>query len=135
MSFRTLVIALTIGTTLASRALAQAPHPATVVGTWRGTSLCTARPSPCNDEHVVYRVTALSSRDSVSVDARKIVNGQEEEMGLLKCGVSAPRAQLTCAMPNGVWRLEVRGDSLVGELRLPNDTKYRDVRTARSPQT
>jgi hypothetical protein len=37
-------------------------------------------------------------------------------------------------MQNGVWRFMVRGDSLVGELRLPDDTKFRDVRTARAHQ-
>jgi hypothetical protein len=34
-------------------------------------------------------------------------------------------------MRNGVWRFVVRGDSLTGELRLPDGTKFRDVRTAR----
>jgi hypothetical protein len=110
---------------------AQAASAASPLGTWRGTSLCTVRPSSCNDERVVYRVTPLASHDSVSVDARKIVNGQEEPMGALRCGLDMTRRQLTCAMPNGVWRLEARGDSLVGDLRLPNDTKFRDVRATR----
>jgi hypothetical protein len=67
----------------------------------------------------------------VSVDARKIVNGQEEEMGVLQCRFGAASAQLVCAIPNGVWRFELRRDSLVGDLRLPDGTKFRDVRTAR----
>lgn len=122
------VLAVTMGS---SRASAQAAPAASVIGTWRGTSLCTVRPSSCNDERVVYRVTPLASHDSVSVDARKIVNGQEEAMGALRCGLDMTRRQLTCAMPNGVWRLEARADSLVGDLRLPNDTKFRDVRATR----
>jgi hypothetical protein len=124
------VLAVTI---IASRCGAQATPASGVIGTWRGTSTCTVHPSACNDERVVYRVSTLGARDSVSIDARKIVNGQEEEMGVLRCVVaSAPRAQVTCTMPNGVWRLEARGDSLVGDLRLPNATKYRDVRSARA---
>src|SRR3954469_12142139 len=123
------LIAISLAATLAS---AQATTSSSAIGTWRGTSLCTVKPSTCNDEHVVYRVTALPARDSVSIDARKIVNGQEEVMGVLRCGVAAPRVLVTCAMPNGIWRFEVRGDSLVGDLRLPNDTNFRDVRTARS---
>jgi hypothetical protein len=90
------------------------------------------RPSPCKDEIVVYRITRVNATDSLSIDARKIVNGQEEEMGVIGCRFAAPGAQLTCTMPNGVWRFAVRGDSLVGELRSPNNTKYRDVNTARS---
>ena len=129
---RSIVLAVVAVTLLSSRGSAQAPRANVVVGTWRGTSLCLVKPSSCNDEHVVYRVTALESRDSVSIDALKMVNGQEEEMAVLRCGVTEPRVQVTCAMRNGVWRFEVRGDSLVGELRLPNNTRFRDVRTARS---
>jgi hypothetical protein len=33
---------------------------------------------------------------------------------------------------NGTWRFTVRGDSLIGELRLPDSTKFRDVRAARA---
>jgi hypothetical protein len=102
------------------------------VGVWRGTSLCGVRPSPCNDETVVYRITRVNTSDSLSIDARKIVNGQEEEMGVIGCRSAASGSQLTCTMPNGVWRFTIRGDSLVGELRLPDNRKYRDVSTTRS---
>jgi hypothetical protein len=105
------------------------PNP---VGVWRGVSLCLVRPSPCNDEVVVYRIARVGAGDTLSLDARKIVNGREEEMGVLRCRLNASNAQLTCIMPNGIWRFTVRGDSLIGELRLPDSTKYRDVRTARS---
>ena len=88
-------------------------------------------PSPCNDEVAVYRITRLKTSDSLSVDARKIVNGQEEQMGILGCRLATSGAQFTCSMPNGVWHFAIRGDSLVGELRLPDNRKYRDVSTAR----
>ena len=74
----------------------------------------------------------MKSTDTVSVDARKIVNGREEEMGVLACRLGARDASLTCRMPNGVWRFAIRRDSLVGELRLPDGTKYRDVRAVRA---
>jgi hypothetical protein len=35
-------------------------------------------------------------------------------------------------MPNGVWRFTIRGDSLVGDLRSPDNKKSRDVRLSRS---
>jgi hypothetical protein len=133
MSSRTTIVALAAACLLARGAFAQVPALASnPVGVWRGTSLCLVRPSPCNDEIVVYRITRVNASDSVSLDGRKIVNGQEEEMGVLGCRLAAPGAQFTCTMPNGVWRFTIRGDSLAGELRLPDNTKYRDIRTVRS---
>jgi hypothetical protein len=134
MNSRRNLIVLAAACLLANGACAQVPAAASnPVGVWRGTSLCTVRPSPCNDEIAVYRITRLNASDSLSLDARKVVNGQEEDMGgPLGCHSAELGAQLTCTMPNGVWRFTIRGDSLVGELRLPDNTKYRDIRTARS---
>ena len=102
------------------------------VGTWRGTSTCQVRPSACHDETAVYHITRMAVRDSFAIDGRRVVNGEEVEMGVLSCRFDATRAQLTCAIPQGVWRFTIRGDSLVGEMRSPDGTKTRDVRTARS---
>jgi hypothetical protein len=133
MSRRTNLIALAAACLVAPGAFAQTPAPApNPVGVWRGTSLCRVRPSPCKDEMVVYRITRVNVSDSLLIDGRRIVKGQEEEMGVLDCRLGASGAQVTCTMPNGVWHFAVRGDSLVGELRLPNNTKFRDVNTARS---
>ena len=119
--------------TLTSSSFAQRPTvPGSPIGVWRGTSLCLVHPSPCHDESVVYRISRVNATDSLSVDGRKIVNGQEEEMGVLSCGFDAPAGRVTCRMPQGVWRFTIRGDSLVGELRRPDSTKFRDVRTARA---
>jgi len=133
MSRRTNFVALAAVCLLAPGAFAQAPAAAaSPVGVWRGTSLCKVRPSPCHDEIVVYRITRVNASDSLSLDGRKIVNGQEEETGVLDCRLAASGAQFTCTMANGVWHFAIRGDSLVGELRLPDNTKYRDINTARS---
>jgi hypothetical protein len=112
---------------VAAQAAASASNP---TGVWRGTSLCLVRPSACHDEVVVYRITRLNAGDSISLDARKIVNAREEEMGVLACRLAG--ASLTCTIPRGVWHFTVRHDSLVGELRLPDSTKFRDVRASRS---
>ena len=117
---------------LATGVRAQAQSARSPLGVWRGTSLCLVKPSSCHDEIVVYRITPMKARDSVSFDAFKVVNGQEEDMGTLTCHVAPSAPQLTCAIPRGVWRYTVRGDSLVGDLKLPDGTKFRDVRTARS---
>ena len=110
-----------------------APPAMTAVGTWRGTSVCMVRPSACNDESVVYRITPMKVPDSVSLDARKIVRGEEQEMGVLGCRLVAMSGEVTCTIPRGVWHFIVRTDSLIGELRLLDNTRFREVHTIRSP--
>src|SRR5262249_10458033 len=132
MSHRFAYLAAIISSVLAPRVSAQAAARANPVGTWRGTSLCQGRPSACRDESVVYRITRTTTPDSLAMDGRKIVNASEVEMGVLGCGFDAPTARLTCPIPSGVWQFTIRGDSLVGELRLSDGTKARDVRAGRS---
>jgi hypothetical protein len=133
MNLRSCLAAVVAVGVLARRGPAQATAGAAdPAGTWRGTSVCRVRPSPCHDEIAVYRITRARARDSISVDARKIVNAHEEEMGILACRLAALGASFTCTIPNGVWRFTIRRDSLVGDLRLLDSTKYRDVRVARS---
>jgi hypothetical protein len=112
----------------------QPPAPAVrAVGTWRGTSVCLVRPSPCHDETVVYRITQTKVADSVSIDARKLVRGEEQEMGVLACRFVSQGNEVLCVLPLGVWHFTVRNDSLTGELRLNDNTRFRDVRTMRAP--
>src|ERR1700741_4070374 len=112
---------LTLTGVLALRVNAQSPsHPPQTVnpaGVWRGTSVCLVRPSACNDEIVIYRITPMKSADSLAMDARKIVRGEEQEMGVLGCRLVSPNGPLTCVIPQGVWKFTVRNDSLIGELR------------------
>ena len=79
--------------------------PSELIGTWRGTSTCTDRVAApaCHDEVVVYRITPVKGSDSLSMDALKIVNGKEEEMGVLSCAFAARGASLTCPLRNGLW--------------------------------
>lgn len=102
------------------------------IGIWRGTSLCLVQPSSCHDEVVVYRITRGNASDSLTMDARRIANAREEEMGVLGCRLASQGASFACTIPNGVWHFTVRRDSLVGELRLLDSTRFRDVRAARS---
>ena len=133
MSYRFVYLAAIISSVLARQVPAQTARP-DPVGTWRGTSLCQVRPSACHDESVVFRITRTTVRDSLALDGRKIVNAAEVEMGVLGCRLDGPSARLTCPIPGGVWQFTIRGDSLVGELRLSDGPKVRDVRTARSRQ-
>ena len=136
-AMRSRLTGLAVASLLARGAGAQSPsrQPAamTPVGIWRGTSVCLVRPSACNDEIVVYRIARTKAADSLTIDARKIVRGDEQEMGVLTCHFASPNGPLTCVMPQGTWQFRVRNDSLVGELRLTDNTKFRDVRTVRAP--
>ena len=132
MTLRSILVALVAACVLARNAPAQAASAPNPVGVWRGTSLCQVRPSACHDEVVVYRITRAKGSDSISVDARKIVNAREEAMGVLACRLAELGASFTCTLPNGVRHFTVRRDSLVGELRLMDSTKFRDVRAVRS---
>ena len=112
------------------------PHQSaatTPMGTWRGTSVCLVRRSACNDEIVVYRIARMKAADSLTLDARKIIGGEEQEMGVLTCRLTPPGGPVTCAIPRGTWQFRVRNDSLVGELLLADKTKFRDVRAVRMP--
>ena len=137
MSSRICCVALAsaLGAALAPAAVAQSPVRPTpsagAVGVWRGESICLVRPSACNDESVVYRITAMKATDSLSLDARKIVRGEEQDMGTLSCRLQPADSEITCVLPQGVWHFRVRSDSLTGELRLADDTRYRVVRASR----
>jgi hypothetical protein len=136
MVMRIHLCCIALASVLTREASAQSPRAAAnarPAGVWRGTSLCLVRPSPCHDETVVYRITQMNAADSVSIDARKIVRGEEEEMGVLGCRFVARGGDVTCALPQGVWHFVIRNDSLTGELRLRDNTRFRDVRTVRSP--
>jgi len=127
---------IAVASLLGSGAGAQSPSQlATMnpVGTWRGTSTCLVRPSSCNDETVVYRIAKTKAPDSVTFDGRKIVRGEELEMGVLTCHFTSSNGSLTCAIPQGTWLFRVRNDSLVGELRHADNTKFRDVSAKRVP--
>ena len=129
---------LTIGAlliALSRAAIAQSPVRTSPnpVGIWRGTSVCLVHPSACNDEIVVYRITPMKSPDSLAIDARKLVSGAEVDMGVLGCRLVSPSGEIACTMPQGVWHWRVHNDGLTGELRLPDNTRYREVRATRVP--
>jgi len=52
-------------------------------GIWKGTSMCQVKTSPCHDEIVVYHISKNNSGQSYQMQANKIVNGQEQDMGIL----------------------------------------------------
>jgi hypothetical protein len=138
VAMRIYLTGVALASTVARTAIAQSPvqPPALTspVGIWRGASVCLVRPSACNDEIVVYRITPMKTADSVAIDGRRIVRGEEQEMGVLGCRFVPLSGQLTCTIPQGVWQFHVRNDSLTGELRLVDNTRSREVHAVRAPK-
>lgn len=52
-----------------------------LIGTWRGTSLCTPVRPACHDEIAVYHVAPSPKADTVLMMMNKVVDGKEVEMG------------------------------------------------------
>ncbi len=101
-----------------------------IVGRWEGTSLCQVKPSPCRDEHVVYRVTKLAA-GRYRIAAYKIVGGEEQFMGPLDVRLDASGHELSGSNRDrsGVanpWRFTIKGDHISGKaLTAPGGQVYR----------
>ncbi len=108
---------------------------AEIVGTWRGTSICSdkkAAPS-CNDEQVIYDVVVNKAKpDAVIVKADKVVNGKRDPMGDLDFTYDAKSGSWTAEFENprthNIFRLIVKGDVIAGTLTmLPSNAVVRKI--------
>lgn len=99
-----------------------------VAGTWEGTSLCQVKPSPCHDEHVIYRVKRMAPQ-KYQLDAYKVVAGRELFMGAIDLAFEPARRELfgTIVGNRGSSnvRLTLKGAHLSGRLTLADRTLYR----------
>lgn len=89
-----------------------------LTGTWKGTSICQVRPSPCNDEIAVYHISKGTKPNTYHMLMNKLVNGVEEEMGENDYTFNAADNSLFCY--NEKYRiaikLRVNGNSMEGTL-------------------
>jgi hypothetical protein len=102
---------------------------AAVVGTWRGESLCTVKPSACHDEEVVYHFARGGRPAAVTATANKIVDGAEVNMGTIECTVAAE--VVTCPFEKGVFRFVIGGKQLTGTLTLTDGKLFRRIHATR----
>jgi hypothetical protein len=86
-----------------------------LIGTWSGTSICQMKNSPCHDENVVYHILKTKGVDTFYINANKIVNGVEEEMGILPCVYIKKTNQLV-STAFGIWTFNITGAILEGKL-------------------
>ena len=94
-------------------------------GTWRGTSICQVKNSPCHDETVVYHISKNDRVDTFYINAGKIVNGVEEEMGILPFIYNGKTNQLT-STAHGIWTFNVQATKLEGTLLVRGEL-YRKI--------
>ena len=87
-------------------------------GNWKGTSVCQIKNSPCHDEIVVYHISKDSESNSYKVDASKIVDGQENDMGTLKFSFDPKQKILLLVDSVGQvkWEFKVTGNEMHGTL-------------------
>jgi len=102
-----------------------------VSGTWTGTSLCQVKGSPCNDEIAAYHATKLPGGKAYRFQMNKVVNGKEEEMGVLDFAYDDASKTLTATNigrgAKGSWRFKLEGKNIHGTLTLGDSTLYRII--------
>ena len=96
-----------------------------LIGTWNGTSICQIKNSPCHDETVVYHISKTRGVDTFYINASKIVNAAEEEMGILPFVYKQKKNQLT-STAYGIWTFKIEGAKLEGTLFVHGDL-YRKI--------
>ncbi len=89
-----------------------------LIGIWKGTSICQVKNSPCHDEIVVYHISKGEGIDSFNIQANKIVNGVEEDMGILQCKLERKRNQLISTSYKSLWTFNLKGKSMDGTLMV-----------------
>ena len=112
MKIKTLLV-LTFLLALGKISIAQS-----LVGVWKGTSLCQVKNSPCHDENVVYHITKNGSGDSYQVDASKIIDGKEDDMGILNFSFNAQQKILFSvdSVKSVKWEFKISGNEMHGTL-------------------
>jgi hypothetical protein len=100
----------------------------TLTGDWKGTSTCQVKNSPCHDEVDVYHISKGKESNSYIIDAGRISEGKEVDMGILNFLFDQKQNLLTSG-EGGVhmkWIFKVAGDTMHGTL-TQNGQLYRII--------
>ncbi|MDO3627856.1 hypothetical protein [Mucilaginibacter sp. BT774] len=99
-----------------------------IAGTWKGTSICQVKDSPCHDEIAIYHATK-GEGNTYRFQMNKMVNGKEEEMGETVFTYDTNNKTLdgvtTSAKGKGLWHFVVKGNNMHGTLIVDNNVLYR----------
>src|SRR5438552_902328 len=87
-------------------------------GVWKGTSLCQVKNSSCHDEIVVYHISKDSAGKSYVMNANKIINGKEEDMGALSFTYDDKQKVFVSvdSERNARWEFKITGNTMKGTL-------------------
>jgi len=104
-----------------------------IAGTWKGTSICQVKDSPCHDEIAIYHAIKIPGQKSYKFQMNKMVNGKEEEMGPLVFLYNDTSKTLTAVNQarNGsksFWKFTVKDNKTIhGTLTIDGNTLYRVI--------
>jgi len=112
-----------------------AANTVNLIGTWKGTSICQVRPSPCNDEIAAYHITKEIKPGIYHMVMNKVVNGKEEDMGVGDYSFSAADKTLTYIdeKRNFVVKLTVKGNAMEGTMVVKN-VLYRIIKLEKTQE-
>jgi hypothetical protein len=127
------VIVLSIFTALSRGQEIRNANDSLLIGTWKGTSICQVRPSPCNDEIAVYHITRGAKPNTYHMVMNKVINEKEEEMGLLDYNFDVAKQTLSSSdREHGtVWNFHVTDNRMEGTLVFQNKI-YRIIKLSKS---
>lgn len=101
-------------------------------GIWKGESICQIKNSPCHDENVVYYISKLKKDHIIEIKANKIVNGIEEEMGIIQFRYDAKSEEIiSISQPNSIWKFKIKQNSMEGTL-YSNNALFRIISLRRA---
>lgn len=109
------------------------PDESTIVGDWRGDSVCVPRESACRDEDSLYHVTRLAEKPGwFSMKLDKIVDGKPVTMGTVECSYDSGKKSLGCQFPRGAFQLTLQGNKMEGAMTLSDGTLWRRISLRKS---
>lgn len=125
----TLLLPLVIVSFSGSAQMTRPKTDSLLIGTWKGSSICQIKNSPCHDETVVYHISKLIGNDTFYIQADKIVNGKPEDMGILPCLFDEKRNRLTSSA-YGTWSFLLKNNEMDGTL-ISRGQLYRIIKLSK----
>lgn len=100
-----------------------------LTGTWKGSSICQVRPSPCTDEIAVYHISKGEKPGTYHIAMNKLVNGVEEDMADYIYTFNAADHSLFAYYEKHkiTWKFNVKGRTMEGTL-TSGKTLYRVIK-------
>ena len=90
-------------------------NTSSVVGTWKGTSICQVKNSSCHDEIAVYHISKGKADNIFNIQGSRIANGAEVDMGTLVFRFD-PKTNQLISNNYGTWVFNVKDKAMAGTL-------------------